>query len=86
MPADLRWQDDQLHYSGKRRVIPFNKEPSVPVVINNGLIETTKSPKEEHGYGLITVKHILNQLNAEYSIHYENGYFQFAAEIPTGSQ
>lgn len=59
------------------------KNPSVPVVINSGLIETTKSPKEEHGYGLITVKHILNQLNAEYTIHYEDGYFQFAAEIPT---
>ena len=59
------------------------KNPSAPVVINNGLIETTKSPKEEHGYGLIAVKHILSQLNAEYSIHYEDGYFQFATEIPT---
>ena len=62
------------------------KNPSVPVVINNGLIETTKTPKEEHGYGLITVKHILNQLNAEHTIHYEDGYFQFAAEIPTNSK
>lgn len=59
------------------------KNPSIPVIINNGLIETTKTPKEEHGYGLITVKHILNQLNAEHTIHYEDGYFQFAAEIPT---
>lgn len=62
------------------------KNPSVPVVINNGLIETTKTPKEEHGYGLITVKHILNQLNAEHTIHYEDGYFKFAAEIPTDSK
>ena len=62
------------------------KNPSVPVVINNGLIETTKTPKEEHGYGLITVKHILNQLNAEHTIHYEDGYFQVAAEIPTISK
>ena len=30
------------------------KNPSAPVVINNGLIETTKTPKEELGYGLIT--------------------------------
>lgn len=59
------------------------KNPSVPVVINKGLIETTKTPKEEHGYGLITVRHILNQLNAEYTIHYEDAFFQFAAEIPT---
>ena len=59
------------------------KNPSIPVIINNGLIETTKTPKDEHGYGLITVKHILNHLNAEHTIHYEDGYFQFAAEIPT---
>lgn len=62
------------------------KNPSMPVLINNGSIGTTKTPKEEHGYGLITVKHILNQLNAEYTIHYKDGYFQFAAEIPTGSK
>lgn len=62
------------------------KNPSVPVVINNGMIETTKTPKEEHGYGLITVKHILNQLNSEYTIHYEGGYFQFAAEVPNLSE
>ena len=58
------------------------KNPSVPVLINNGLIETTKTPKRDHGYGLITVKHILSQLNAEHTMHYEDGYFQFAAEIP----
>lgn len=58
------------------------KNSSAPVNIVNGLIETTKTPKEEHGYGLITVNHILNQLNAEHTIHYEDGYFQFAAEIP----
>ena len=59
------------------------KNPSIPVIIYNGLIETTKTPKDEHGYGLITVKHILNHLNAEHTIHYEDGYFQFATEIPT---
>lgn len=58
------------------------KNPSIPVIINNGLIETTKTPKEEHGYGLITVKHILSQLNAEHTMYYEDGYFQFAVEVP----
>lgn len=58
------------------------KNSSVPVKIKDGLIETTKTPKEEHGYGLITVKHILSQLNAEHTIHYEDGVFKFAAEIP----
>ena len=58
------------------------KNSSAPVKIVDGLIETTKIPKEEHGYGLITVKHILSQLKAEHTIHYENGVFQFAAEIP----
>lgn len=58
------------------------KNSSVPVKIVNGLIETTKIPREEHGYGLITVNHILSQLGAEHTICYEDGYFHFVAEIP----
>lgn len=58
------------------------RNTSMPVVIKNNSIETSKEPKEEHGFGLTAVKRILNELDAEYVMEYENGYFQFAAEIP----
>lgn len=55
---------------------------SLPVVIIDGTIQTTKEPKEEHGFGLANVCRILDQLGAEYTFSYENGTFQFVAEIP----
>ena len=55
---------------------------SPPVVITDGTIQTTKEPKEEHGFGLANVCRILDQLGAEYTFSYENGTFQFVAEIP----
>jgi sensor histidine kinase regulating citrate/malate metabolism len=51
-------------------------------VITDGTIQTTKEPKEEHGFGLANVCRILDQLGAEYTFSYENGTFQFVAEIP----
>ncbi len=55
---------------------------SVPVVIQNKQIATTKTPKEEHGYGLPHVMSILDGLKAEYSMKYADGHFVFVAEIP----
>lgn len=55
---------------------------SPPVVITDGTIQTTKEPKEEHGFGLANICRILDQLGAEYTFSYENGAFQFVAEIP----
>lgn len=58
------------------------RNTSDPVRILHGEIPTTKQDTTEHGYGLPAVKYILKQLKAEYTFAYNNGWFQFAAEIP----
>lgn len=58
------------------------RNTSVPVQIIDHSIATTKQNKENHGYGLQQIGYILQQQKAEYSISYENGWFQFVAEIP----
>lgn len=58
------------------------KNTSVPVKIIGNTIPTSKIPKEDHGYGIPRVQHILNQLKAEYAFGYKDGWFTFAAEIP----
>lgn len=58
------------------------RNSSMPVVITDKHIPSSKEPKEEHGYGLARVQHILKQLNAEFTFNYENGWFEFVAEIP----
>lgn len=58
------------------------RNTSNPVTIIHGEILTTKQNTTEHGYGLPAVKYILNQLEAEYTLAYHNGWFQFVAEIP----
>lgn len=55
---------------------------SPPVTIQNGNIPTSKIPKEEHGYGIGSIRHILNKLHGEYTFGYEDGWFRFAADIP----
>ena len=58
------------------------RNTSPPVVIKGKEIPTTKEPKYEHGYGLTGVSRILNDLNAEFTFDYSNGWFTFVAEIP----
>lgn len=58
------------------------RNTSNPVIILRGEIATTKQNATEHGYGLLAVKYILNQLNSEYTFTYQDGWFQFVAEIP----
>ena len=60
-----------------------NTSPSVEIV--NGLIETSKEPKHEHGFGLLNIRHILSELSAEYAYHFKGGWFHFVAEIPLSS-
>lgn len=55
---------------------------SLPVVIVDNTIATTKIPAELHGYGLQNVKTVLEKYDAFFTMQYENGYFSFAAEIP----
>lgn len=59
------------------------RNTSQPVTITEHGIATTKTPASEHGYGLVGVCHVLDLLHAEYTYNYEDGWFQFTAEIPT---
>lgn len=58
------------------------RNTSLPVEIDGYFIPTSKEPKEDHGYGLPHIDYILTQLNAEYVLSCEEGWFEFAAEIP----
>ena len=58
------------------------RNTSSPVEIQNGKIATSKKNTSEHGYGIPAIKFILEQLKAEYTFEYNDGWFQFVAEIP----
>lgn len=58
------------------------RNTSNPVTIVGDTIPTSKTPMEEHGFGLSRIQLILKQLNAEYTFVYENGWFEFVAEFP----
>lgn len=58
-----------------------NTSPPVSIVAGN--ISTSKSNKGEHGYGLINVKRVLNDLGAEFAFQYSDGWFSFVADIPS---
>lgn len=58
------------------------RNTSPPVVIHGNEIPTTKEPKQEHGFGLVSVRRILDDLGAEYTFNYADGWFEFVAEIP----
>jgi sensor histidine kinase regulating citrate/malate metabolism len=59
------------------------RNTSNPVTIVGNTIPTSKTPKDEHGFGLSRIQLILKQLNAEYTFVYENGWFEFVAELPS---
>ena len=58
------------------------RNTSLAVSVTEDIIPTSKFPIQEHGYGIPSVRRILDQFNAEYTFDYENGWFQFAAEMP----
>lgn len=58
------------------------RNTSLPVHIINDHIASTKAEPYLHGFGLENVKTLLKKHNGEYVMLYENGWFQFSAEIP----
>ena len=58
------------------------RNTSCPVILIDNYIQSTKEPRQDHGYGLPRIQYILNQLHAEFAFTYENGWFEFVAEIP----
>ncbi len=57
------------------------RNTSDPVQILNGKIPTSKGDSLRHGFGLQSVGYVLEELDAEYTFGYEEGWFHFAAEI-----
>lgn len=58
------------------------RNTSPPVTVEENRLPTTKDNPGEHGFGLATVIFILERRRAEYTLDYEDGWFQFVAEIP----
>lgn len=58
------------------------RNTSPEVIIHGKHIPTSKEPRHEHGFGLKTVCRILDEHKAEYHFRWEDGWFEFAAEIP----
>lgn len=58
------------------------RNTSHPVEILNNEIIKRRENDYEHGYGVPAIKYVLESLDAEYAFAYENGWFQFVADIP----
>lgn len=73
----------QIRALKKKEVFFFSvRNTSPPVEVENGEIKTTKADPALHGFGLANVKTILAKYGGEYAMSCDNGYFQFAGEIP----
>ncbi len=57
------------------------RNTSNPVKIENGKIATSKNDSLSHGFGLMSVCYTLDTLGAEYTYDYNEGWFNFVAEI-----
>lgn len=58
------------------------RNTSEKVESTNGQLLTSKPDASNHGYGLGSVSYMLDTMEAEYTYGYEDGWFQFVAEIP----
>ena len=57
------------------------RNTSEEVVIVDGKIPTSKQDSLSHGFGLMSVTYVFEELGAEYTFGYDEGWFYFAAEI-----
>jgi len=57
------------------------RNTSNPVRIEDGKIATSKNDSLSHGFGLMSVCYTLDSLGAEYTYDYNEGWFNFVAEI-----
>ena len=57
------------------------RNTSEEVAIVDGKIPTSKQDSLSHGFGLMSVTYVLDELDADYTFGYDDGWFHFAAEI-----
>ena len=68
-------EEDELFYAVRNKSLPVN-------MIANQLPASTKENPSFHGYGLQNVHTTLEKYNTLYAMDYENGWFEFATELP----
>jgi len=71
-----RWISlDSIYYKGNYIITVKNPIQSELKFKRDGLIESSKANKAEHGIGLYSVKEISNKYNGDLTIHIEDGIF-----------
>lgn len=73
----------KIIYSGDLYVAVRNTSQYIEIV--DGYIATTKSSATDHGYGIPAIRYVLDELGAEYTFDYSDGWFRFVSEIPSTS-
>lgn len=73
----------KIIYNGDLYVAVRNTSQHIEIV--DGYIATTKSSATEHGYGIPAIRYVLDELGAEYTFDYSDGWFRFVSEIPSTS-
>lgn len=68
-------EEDELFYAVRNKSLPVN-------MIANQLPTSTKENPSFHGYGLQNVHTTLEKYHTLYAMDYENGWFEFATELP----
>lgn len=68
-------EEDELFYAVRNKSLPVN-------MVANQLPASTKENPSFHGYGLQNVHTTLEKYHTLYAMDYENGWFEFATELP----
>lgn len=68
-------EEDELFYAVRNKSLPVN-------MITNQLPASTNENPSFHGYGLQNVHTTLEKYHTLYAMDYENGWFEFATELP----
>lgn len=68
-------EEDELFYAVRNKSLPVN-------MVANQLPASTKDNSSFHGYGLQNVHTTLEKYHTLYAMDYENGWFEFATELP----
>lgn len=68
-------EEDELFYAVRNKSLPVN-------MITNQLPASTKENPSFHWYGLQNVHTTLEKYHTLYAMDYENGWFEFATELP----
>ena len=72
----------KIAIEGKVIVISVKNTVREPIKIVNNKIETTKSNKKEHGYGIANIQSTVKKYKGTSVLKCENGYFSFSIVIP----